>query len=222
MISNSDVLVVLDSVQYTKNDWRNRNQLCGPNGLFWLSVPIRRASTRGSIYEARVTDSQWISNHLTSIRQTLSGLNFADRVLDSVEPVYDSLKSCSFLHSINLALIRNICDLVSITTPILLDGDIKTPAQLLDDVDPTLRLIEICRELKADSYLTGPRGFDYLDLSSFRRAGIKIEVADYSRLSPYRQKFRGFVPNVSVLDFIASVGPESAADFFGTVDIVSD
>jgi len=220
LISTCDVFVILDSVQYTKNDWRNRNQLCGPNGLFWLTIPIRRDSTRGSIYEARATSSQWISNHLTSIRQTLSGLPFCESALDSVEPVFRSLESEASLHAINMALIRAICDLTAIRSTLLVDSDVSTLSTRDEEIDPTERLIDVCKRVGATSYLTGPRGIDYLDLDSFRKANIHIEVADYSKLPIYRQKFEGFMPNVSVLDFIAAVGPADASTIFQEVSII--
>jgi hypothetical protein len=146
-------------------------------------------------------------------------MQFAETMFNSIEPVYRSLASETRLHPINMALIRNICTLSSITTELLLDSDLRLSHPSLDQIDPTVRLIEICKELGANSYITGPRGLDYLNLDYFRKANIRVEVANYARLPQYRQKFPGYVPSVSVLDFISAVGPEDAAAFFRSIDI---
>ncbi|MFM8969464.1 MAG: WbqC family protein, partial [Actinomycetota bacterium] len=105
LISNCDVFVILDSVQYTKRDWRNRNQLREREGLFWLTIPVEKLSTRESIYDVRVSDSSWVSKHLTSARHSLAGLPFFESALDAIEPVFRSLESEASLHTINMALI---------------------------------------------------------------------------------------------------------------------
>ena len=219
LISSCDVFVILDSVRYTKRDWRNRNQLRERDGLFWLTIPVKKESTRESIYDVRVSDPSWVSRHLTSIRHSLVGLPFYECVRDSIEPVYRSLESEASLHAVNMTLIRTICDITAIRSTFLVDSDISTLGARDREIDPTERLIEICAQVGSTSYLTGPRGIDYLDLDSFRKAKIRIEVADYSKMSPYRQKFTGFVPYVSVLDFIAAVGPADASIFFQKVSI---
>lgn len=220
LISTCDVFVILDSVQYTKRDWRNRNQLREREGLFWLTIPVEKLSTRESIYDVRVSDSSWVSKHLTSARHSLAGLPFFESALDSVEPVFRSLESEASLHAINMALIRAICDLTAIRSTLLVDSDVSTLSTRDEEIDPTERLIDVCTQVGATSYLTGPRGIDYLDLDSFRKANIHIEVADYSKLPIYRQKFEGFMPNVSVLDFIAAVGPADASTIFQEVSII--
>ena len=40
MIATVDEFILLDDVQYTRRDWRNRNQIKTPSGLQWLTVPV--------------------------------------------------------------------------------------------------------------------------------------------------------------------------------------
>jgi len=40
LITAVDELILNDDVQFTKNDWRNRNQVKTPQGVQWLTVPV--------------------------------------------------------------------------------------------------------------------------------------------------------------------------------------
>ena len=46
MIAAVDQFVILDDVQFTKNDWRNRNVIKTPLGLSWLSIPVGKKINR--------------------------------------------------------------------------------------------------------------------------------------------------------------------------------
>lgn len=220
LIAKSDILVVLDSAKYTKNDWRNRNQLLGANGPFWLTVPVTSDSTTKSIYDATVADSRWVKKHLVSLRESLSGLQYADEVVNSLEFDYETFIGQRSLHAINLRLISTVCELMTISTAITLDYEVVASDLLAFGTNPTLRLVEICKTLGAHSYLTGPSALSYLELGQFVRAGIKVEVANYSLLPTYKQKYVGFTPNVSVVDFLAAVGTTTAARLLTTTNLL--
>lgn len=216
LIASADVLVVLDSAKYTKNDWRNRNKLRGANGLFWLTIPIERECTKKSIYEAAVFDTRWAQKHFISIRETLAGLKHAPQLVERLATDYSSFEDERLLHHINMQLIRTICHLSAIPTQILFDTEVASEELLSPETDPTLRLVNICKELKATTYLTGSKAMQYLDLDKFRNSSIVVEVADYSQLPVYRQKYAGFEPGVSVLDYLAAVGPAQASEYFNS------
>ena len=36
-----DELILYNDMQYTRRDWRNRNQIKTPQGVQWLTVPVR-------------------------------------------------------------------------------------------------------------------------------------------------------------------------------------
>ena len=213
-------MVLLDSAKYTKNDWRNRNQLRGVNGLLWLTIPVDRHSVSGSIYDATVSDSRWVRKHMISIRETLSGLPHANDVFLAIDADFSAFRDEGSLHSINLKLIQTISEVLEIDTTIALDREVVATELLSRETDPTQRLVEICKSLGASSYLTGSKALQYLDFEKFKEAGIQIEVADYSKLPIYDQKYDGFIPNVSVLDFLAAVGFPTARKIIGATNVV--
>lgn len=216
LIASADVLVVLDSAKYTKNDWRNRNKLRGANGSFWLTIPIERESAKKRIYDATVSDTRWANKHFISIREALSGLRYSAQIAERLAADYLSFSDERLLHNINLKLIRTICHLGAISTPVVLDTELATAELLSPGTDPSLRLVNICKELKATTYLTGSKAMQYLDLDQFKNSSIVVEVADYSQLPVYSQKYIGFEPSVSVLDYLAAVGADRASEYFNS------
>ena len=64
----SDVFVFYDDVQYTKNDWRNRNRIKTSNGVLWLTVPVTVTSLFMSIREAKIADEKWKKKHFFSFK----------------------------------------------------------------------------------------------------------------------------------------------------------
>lgn len=191
------------------------------SGSFWLTIPINRESTKGRIYDATVSDLRWANKHLISVREALSGLKDAAQLIEPLTSEYRSFADEHRLHNINLRLIRAICNLASISTPIVFDTQVATAELLAPSTDPTLRLVNICKGLGATTYLTGSRAMEYLDLDQFRKASISVEVADYSKLPVYRQKYEGFQPNVSVLDYLAAVGLKQASDYLNSGNLGS-
>ena len=49
LMNRADVFIIYDEVQYTKNDWRNRNKIKTANGLVWLTIPVRQSIDSSSI-----------------------------------------------------------------------------------------------------------------------------------------------------------------------------
>ena len=56
LINSSDVFVLYDDMQYTKNDWRNRNKIQTPQGLKWLTIPVRQEKLSQRINETKISD----------------------------------------------------------------------------------------------------------------------------------------------------------------------
>jgi hypothetical protein len=105
---------------------------------------------------------------------------------------------------------------VHIIEYILKQLDIRTPIHFESALDikntKTDRIIEICRKLKADTYLSGIGGKDYLEEGKFSQAGLKLIYQDF-RHPVYQQQFmeneKDFLPYMSILDLLFNEGPNS-------------
>ena len=70
IINDADVFCFYDEVKYTKNDWRNRNKLCGKSDTFWLTIPIHKGAVKQKISEVKLLEKQWQSEHFVTIYET--------------------------------------------------------------------------------------------------------------------------------------------------------
>src|SRR5579864_7157911 len=71
IIHDVDVFVFYDDVQYTKNDWRNRNRIKTAGGVQWLTVPTGSDINR-RICDVSLPDPNWTRKHWRTLHQAYS------------------------------------------------------------------------------------------------------------------------------------------------------
>jgi hypothetical protein len=74
----------------------------------------------------------------------------------------------------------------------------------------TDRLVDLCRQVGATEYLSGPSAKGYIDEALFQQAGIALRYMDYSGYPEYDQLFPPFDHYVSIIDLILNEGPNAA------------
>jgi hypothetical protein len=201
IIAKSDVFVIYDEVQYTKNDWRNRNIILTPTGENWLTIPVIVNSLDQKIYETKTATYNWNRKHYNSIVFNYSKANGFVDFKDFFEDLY-SFSSRS-LTEINTKFIKSICEILGIKTKIIDSRELALKGNRNE------RLIDACEKLSADVYLSGPAARNYLDLELFEKSKIKLEWMDYSNYVEYRQLFGHFNHNVSIIDLLLNEGFKS-------------
>jgi hypothetical protein len=175
IIRLSDVTVVFDSVQYTKNDWRNRNVISSPSGPTWLTIPVETSGRlKQPINEVVIADPRWAVRHWKTITQCLSRFEHFAAFRHEWEELYKLAGRMRLLHDINMVFIQALMARSFIDTQLLDDRQLNLKADT-----PTDRLIGVCRQLGANSYITGPAGLNYIDSDRFAAAGIGLEVIEY-------------------------------------------
>jgi hypothetical protein len=203
IINSVDTFVIYDEVQYTKNDWRNRNIIKTPTGPTWLTIPVRQVSLEQKIFEAKTTLKNWNVKHWNSIKGAYSKAPYFKENETYFRDIYFSIETEN-LSEINLIFIRAINKLLGITTEII---DSRT---LNLDGDKNKRLVQAVSKLSGTVYVSGPSAKNYLDETIFNKADIQVEWMDYSKYTEYPQLHPPFVHGVSILDLIFNVG----TDFF--------
>jgi hypothetical protein len=207
LIGSVDEFLLLDEVQYTPRNWRNRNQIKTQAGLRWLTLPVRTSGRRFQrIDEVLVADREWPRSHWSAIEQAYRKAPHFDEIAHSLAPLYRQLRELERLSDINRALLEAVCELLGIDTPILWSTDYESVPGLSE------RLLALCQAVGADEYVSGPLARAYLDVELFARAGVRVAWIDYSGYPPYRQLHGQFTHNVSVLDLLFCEG--SAARSF--------
>ena len=204
-ISTVDVFILYDSMQYNKNGWRNRNKIKTQNGSQWLTVPVTVPSLLTPINEIKTFNKTWAKQHWSSLSQNYSKAdNFAE-YKDVFEDFYLNLDEDN-LSVINTKLIQLICDLLGFKTKIVHDTEFNIIG------DRNERLVNLCTQVGADVYYSGPAAQCYLDEDLFKRNGIDVKWVDYAGYPEYRQRFPPFEHEVSILDLLFNEG-KNARDF---------
>lgn len=204
LINKADVFVLLDDVQYTRRDWRNRNKIKTPDGLKWLTIPVSvKGSFHQKIQDVRVSDRSWVEKHWKSIVQNYRSADHFDTIKGVLQPLYDDCLEIDRLSRINFLFISAICNFLAINTETIWSSEFAYHE------DPSLRLLLICESLGVQTYLTGPAAKDYLREDLFHEKQISVEYFDYSGYPEYPQLHGSFEHAVSVIDLLFCAGPDA-------------
>jgi hypothetical protein len=205
LMAAADEFLLFDEVQYTKNDWRNRNRIVLDGRLHWLTLPVRTAGRFGTaIRDVEVARADWATAHWQTLTQAYRGAPHFKTAAGVLEETYAAAAPLASLTEINERFLRAIAALLRLEATILRADIVPRTTD-----DPTQRLLEICRARKATTYVSGPAARSYLELAAFREAGIDVLFADYGGYPAYPQGTRSFEHGVSVVDPLMQCGPDA-------------
>jgi hypothetical protein len=197
------MVILYDTAQFTKNDWRNRNRIKLRGGAVWLTIPVRHRFGQ-SIEETVVADARWATRHWRTLEQSYArSSHFAD-LAGWAEGLYREAARERQLSAINHRFLSEICRILGIQTPLCWSSGYRLVG------GGTERLVDLCRQVGATEYFTGPKARAYLDEGQFAREGIAVTYADYSGYPEYRQLFPPFEHAVSILDLLFNEGPDAS------------
>ncbi len=203
LINLADEFILLDDLQYTRRDWRNRNIIKSHRGLLWLTIPVLvRGKFGQAIKETVISDPNWGRRHWRTITQSYSRAKWLRDYRELFEELYLG-GSEKYLSEINFRFIRAICGVLGIRTKITWSMDYE----LVEG--RTERLVSLCRQAGATEYISGPAAKSYLDEELFRSEKIKLSYMDYSAYPEYNQLYPPFEHHVSVIDLIFNEGPDA-------------
>lgn len=202
-ISISDEFVVYDDMQYTKRDWRNRNLIKTQQGLKWLTIPVEvKGNFFQKINETKIADKNWNKQHWDILKQAYSKSKKYSETKDFVENLYRS-SSFDYLTDVNVHFITEICAYLKI------DINLKMSSDFVLNEERSQRLLDICLELNATDYYSGPAAKAYMDEKIFEDAKVGVHYLDYSNYLEYEQLNPPFEHGVSILDLIFNEGEDS-------------
>lgn len=200
MIAAVDEFILYDDMQFTKNDWRNRNQIKTSQGVQWLTVPVGKDISR-RIRDVTL-DARWQVKHWKSLESNYRRAPYFDEIAAWLKPLYIA-ESYTHLSQMNRCFIEAICNYLCIKTKITNSWDYI----LLDG--KTERLVGLCTQAGGTEYISGPAAKDYVKESVFAEMGIKLTWFDYSGYPKYPQLWGEFAHGVTVLDLLFNCGTDA-------------
>jgi hypothetical protein len=199
-MSCCDQYVFLDSVQYVRRSYHNRNKFKYSKGSYWLTVPIQKTSRNSLIKNILIDNSQdWKQSHKSFLTMAYKDASSFGKVMNIFEKIYeiewDNL--CDF----NCYVIKTIAEYLGINNSFYRSSELSVSGEKSD------RILNICIELQADRYICGIGSKSYLDENIFKNHSINIvylrpmsifHVQAFSEL--------GFVDGLSIFDYLFNVG----------------
>ena len=208
LIHDADVFIFYDDLQFTKNDWRNRNKIKTIKGSKWLSIPVGTSASR-LICEVALDDAGWQRSHWDSLRQQYEKRPYFKLYRPFFEDVYLGRRWTN-LSEMNQFLIRYIShDILKISTQFSDSRAFQLSGQKLD------RLLDLIVKSKATRYVSGPAAKGYIEPERFDELGIELAWKDYSNYPEYPQAHAPFEHGVSILDLLFNVGSEAPRYIWG-------
>ena len=201
LINLVDKFILLDDVQYTRRDWRNRNKIKTHHGVHWLTIPVKaKGNYYAKIREIQVSDDSWATRHWSVIVHNYRKANYFGKYRDFFSELYSMQLSEKYLSKINYNFIQAICELLGIKTQILWSHEFTLPE------GRTERLVSLCQQVGAKEYISGPSARQYIKPELFTQVGIQLSYIDYSGYPEYNQLFPTFSHEVSIIDLIFNEG----------------
>jgi hypothetical protein len=203
-MNRSDVFVLLDDVQFKKNEWQNRNKIRTSQGWQWLTIPICHESQQLINRTKIMQRTSWDRQHLNAVTFNYKSAKYFDDYISIFELVYR--KTWNNLSDLNYEFIIQIKKALGIKTGVKLSSELQITSQ------GTERLIDLCKALNADCYLSGQDGPKYMDMSLWEKSNIEVAIQNYDHPS-YPQHWakneNEFISNLSVIDLLFNCGPDS-------------
>lgn len=206
LINSVDLFIFYDDVQFTKNDWRNRNKIKTPDGLKWITIPCGFKSNK-LIYEIDLPVSDWQNKHWNLIEENYSKAPYFNLYKKFFENIYLNQKWKN-LSELNQFLIKNISfNFLNIKTQF--DDSRNYNIQGKGEN----RLINLLKKVNTTKYISGPSAKAYISNNKFVSEGIHLEWMNYDNYPEYAQLYPPFQHAVSIIDILFNTGP-NAKNFF--------
>lgn len=169
---------------YLKQTYRNRCTIAAADGMLTLSIPTEKYDTlKCETKEIRISDhGNWRHLHWNAIESAYSNSPYFEYYQDDFAPFYE--KKYPFLIDFNEALNSLICKLIDLQPHIERTHEYKMQ----------------CSDLE----------HDFRNLIHPKKDYAKDDP--YFHVVPYYQVFEhrhGFLPNLSIIDLLFNMGPES-------------
>ncbi len=197
-----DRFMFVGHVQFSPKSWQQRNRICLNGREIMLSVPVKKSDRFGqAIDDVELADGHWSRKHTGTIRQAYARRPFFSRYYPALEAALT--QEHANLGALNRFLIRQLCGWLEIATPVLESHEYVGITGHKTDM-----LIEMCRAVDADRYLSNEGARDYVDEARMASAGIEHYWQDFKH--PTYDQGHAFVPGLSIIDLLFNVGPEAA------------
>jgi hypothetical protein len=206
-IAAADIFVILDTVQFEKNYFQNRNKIRTAQGAQWLTVPVKKQPLQTEIKDIEIASTPWKEKYLRSLEQAYSKAPFFKTYYPTIKEIIE--RPHTLISELNCDILLYLLQAYEIQPKRIVRSSELTYEQPADEQV----VYSICKALKPDLYLSGPSGRDYLRLEPFEASGIQVRFHEFAHPT-YRQLHEPFMPYITSLELLFLKGSEARAILF--------
>ena len=196
----SDIFVIQDDIQCTSDT--NRNKIIASGGPTWITVPILKEPETLPIMSVKINNQlQWNRLHWKKITAAYNNANFFHLYKDYFENLYKT--NWDSIFELNFEIIKTIIKWLDIKIKIIRESELHIHGK------STERLVNVCKTVGADTYLSGIGGKLYLNEKLFEQNKINLSYQNYSPTKYPQRMTDSFIPNLSIIDLLANMGSKS-------------
>ena len=204
LMHDADEFILFDDRQYTRRDWRNRNQVKAEGGTRWLTIPVEvKGKYLQRIDETMIADRSWAADHWRTLTQLYRKAPHFKTYAERIEALYVSAGDLPKLSLVNRFFLEGIGKLLGI------DSRLSWSTEFPNVEGKTERLVGLCLAAGARRYISGPAAQGYIKSELFEEADIELQFKNYDGYPEYPQLHPPFTHGVTVLDLLFNVGPDA-------------
>jgi hypothetical protein len=202
-IAISDTYVYLDSVQFEKNSFTNRNKIKTANGPLWLTVPVfLKDHTKKIIQDIKIDNSKdWRETHFKSIYLNYKKAPYFNKYADFFEDTYK--KEWDSLANLGDHMLRWFLKELGVNVKYYKASEMNFEEHKSD------LILEMSKKLGANLYVFGALGKDYAKEENFTKEGVKIYFQDYNHPKYSQLWGNDFSPYMGIVDLLFNCGGKS-------------
>ena len=201
-MASADMYVLLDNVQFTKNNFQNRNRFRDRNGeSFWGTVPVLKIGhTSSTISDICIDNTKlWDKKLWSRLCECYGRHDYFNEYRAIFEPFFYS--KYDKIIDLNLDIILAYRDILGINVPLVKASSLSAKGQ------KSQLLANIVKELGGDQYISGTGGKNYIDFSLFESERISVVFQSYV---PPNYLNEGHVSILSTFDMLMNMGKHAS------------
>lgn len=197
-----DVYYVLDTVQFVKDVFQNRNKIRTHNGWQWLTVPVKKVNKHIVQWlDVEIDNNKpWKRKHLNAIKMSYGKAPYFDKYFPEIEELYNGFEGDKLI-DLNLRILKYAHSKFNINVPIIRTSELRPLQGQKSDL-----ILDMCRTCNAKTFVFGVMGKTYIEKDKFTE--VEPVFQDFTH-PVYNQIHGEFIPGMCFLDLLMNEGENS-------------
>lgn len=198
LINAVDKFVFYDDVNFIKKGWVNRNKILVNEKEYLFSVPLEKISQNNLINNSFVNIGEYNNWRLKFLKTLYWNYKRAPNYKEAIALIEKILFSkFETISELSIYSIIEVSKHLNLNTEFI----ISSQKYQNKDMEKQERLIDICKQEKANHYINAIGGQELYSKKTFKNSGLQLSFIK-SVEEPYKQFNNNFIPWLSIIDVL--------------------